>query len=1135
MNRALTTAAPAPSGRQALKKKAAPTTKTISTAPLTVSFTDKAVSSAPSSSLSPSPSAAVVRAAMTPTSPLPSSFSSLSPIQNKVVVVVTQPPSSPSQQNQQVQPYQKEPLQRSRTKTSTTVCAQTRGTVVSKPVTNPSRLPSRTSTSCSSSPPPIPSTRSTRVLIPPLSTPSSRIQLHQQQQIPPLIRTRQYQSSQQQQRQQQLLLQKQRQRLRTMTWLDHSLTKPTISEEPVLLAVENKRGSRTLSMSPLSPLPKITVKDEKDLEGPIAGHNSSNQHDGRNEDEHSLYQEEDEEYESEQEDEGLRTLILNSAGESPTEVMSWLQEAIQTVNVLESRVQELEQDCSLIPLYEQDRIQMSEVIQGLDEMVVQDRQWIEHTESAVQWAAHVLEETLLGSFPPAHQRNGTVPLSLSAAARMRGSRSEGMLPNLVAARSQLDEVVAEPITTPLESQGALEQKMAKRRGTLQDEETVTAATSSVMSAEATRYRDGIQAALRHLRTIEHSHTLSSCSNSNHGQQRVDESTKRKSLVPDKAMKTWLENASVTSLTSDSAAMQVDDSQLDMTFDNDDDEDEEDECEQEDRRDSINKAARLKASTGTMTEPLSSPSSPQQHSPASNQLVQSSISLQATLSGSSQSIMANADLGDPCLVDERIYLKQHVQGLDRLRLQEIERHRTTESGYGQLVQDLARFSNEMLQAVNTLTVAQAALDGANELSLLTLRMVEKEEEELSGSQSSDMENKKGQSSHLQTSSHCQRKGNMIRSSCRELTESVSLVELEIRKMRRLAADCVGITELAHERLVAGTDGVATNGASPCTDIITASENAPSSHPPPVQPQPRTSLSINVPPVQLPSNQSLFVDGVSLQEFEAHLAAIRSDKKNSSAANSMMTPFMKRVLVEDIQPCLLVNLSDSGHHHRSASRASMNGGRWIGSLLGSHPQSPQGDLLDTSSLNSAALLPKLLKAMEKNACEIQTLNGSAKMSSSAVVSTMSAASASSVNARCCLCRIERPCEFRIRILEDQIAPDAVSTSSSSTSTLQIGSRAFKTTSIISQGNQSTASGNPSHFHPLDRFCRERVVAVCDFYMFMAHLRQGLLNHQPSLELFRRALVLRQRMGQARIGSMDIVASTAVSASAGDVTRQ
>jgi len=128
-----------------------------------------------------------------------------------------------------------------------------------------------------------------------------------------------------------------------MTWLDHTLTKP---EEQALLAVESKKNTWSLPMSPLSPLPKVTVEDELDLEDPITGCDSSNQHQDGNEDEYSLYQE-DEEYEDEQEGEDLTTLILNSTGEGATEVMSWLQEAIQTVNLLESRVQELEQDCSV--------------------------------------------------------------------------------------------------------------------------------------------------------------------------------------------------------------------------------------------------------------------------------------------------------------------------------------------------------------------------------------------------------------------------------------------------------------------------------------------------------------------------------------------------------------------------------------------------------------------------------------------------------------------------------------------------------------------------------------------------------------------------------------------------------------------
>ncbi|KAG0313753.1 hypothetical protein BGZ97_009943 [Linnemannia gamsii] len=78
-------------------------------------------------------------------------------------------------------------------------------------------------------------------------------------------------------------------------------------------------------------------------------------------------------------------------------VMPWLQEAMQTVTMLESRLQELEEDCKAIPLYEKDRMEMIQVIQDLDAIVQEDQDWMDHMEMAVRWTTYVLENALISS------------------------------------------------------------------------------------------------------------------------------------------------------------------------------------------------------------------------------------------------------------------------------------------------------------------------------------------------------------------------------------------------------------------------------------------------------------------------------------------------------------------------------------------------------------------------------------------------------------------------------------------------------------------------------------------------------------------------------------------------------------------
>ncbi|KAF8931478.1 hypothetical protein BGZ58_007603 [Dissophora ornata] len=850
--------------------------------------------------------------------------------------------------------------------------------------------------------------------------------------------------------------------------------------------------------------------------------------------------------------------------ENDIEVMPWLQEAIQTVSVLEARLVELEEDCKSIPLYEQDRVQMVQLIQELDSVVQQDQAWIENAENAVRWTAFALKEALLSS-------SHAIPLSASRASRdtkshslpgdsSRRSFSEGALPSLVTP-SAGDGWTKTRSNAAGEHEKVQEREMDKEqhdKGRIQQQWGLVLDSSQQQDLEVV-YRNAIMAALRHLKTIEGSQTILS-------DDKKDAETRRKSEAPDVALKEWLENASMMSLVSqkyqgneaEDDDMEVDEVSHEIdVYGNGDNDDGDSEANQTDagrtegRRDSINNPvlpsaiSRLSTSEpklhrGSRSGGSTTGSSPLQHnsSSMSSRVLDhsaSAASFQATISGSSQSL--KTDLGG-CLMDERIFLKQHIQTLDRLRLEEQERHQKAEQAHRQLISDMMRFSTELLQNVNELTCAQAALGEASELTLMTLKTVEND-----GSSSENAAGGRGGETNLT------KRKRMSRASCLELAESIGMVEKGIKRMRTLAADCVGITELAQN--LSGTTPAAEESKQITTknspdvpttqaplsiitriDLLKTGASAPRT---PYESQPKSPFTAATPRMSMahtPTSaswdqrpSSIFVDGIAFQEFEGHLVSLRTSvesnsmrllnkrKSTMSARSSVlstrnaatasqqpqpsmdMTPYMKRVLTEDIYPCLLV--------HPQATPTKQSG--WMSSFLSASPTTSAsfGTKSATSSYGINTQTPwlqGLLKAMEKNACEVEFWNPSRRSNGNGSLTTATPTTAITIdgtataaplppNVPCCLCGIVRPCEFRLRLVDQDADCDASKKSSQS----------------------------------LDRFCRDRVVAVCDFYMFLAHLRQGLLNQQSDLELFKRALSLRQRMGCARIGSIDIVQSS------------
>jgi hypothetical protein len=73
---------------------------------------------------------------------------------------------------------------------------------------------------------------------------------------------------------------------------------------------------------------------------------------------------------------------------------------------------------------------------------------------------------------------------------------------------------------------------------------------------------------------------------------------------------------------------------------------------------------------------------------------------------------------------------------------------------------------------------------------------------------------------------------------------------------------------------------------------------------------------------------------------------------------------------------------------------------------------------------------------------------------------------------------------------------------------------TPSSSGKNRQQPAPAQP--WLPIDRFCRDKLVAVCDYYSFMSHLKL-LVNSSSVLNLFKQVMLYRRKMTLAKVGSV------------------
>ncbi|RIB22364.1 hypothetical protein C2G38_2243344 [Gigaspora rosea] len=217
--------------------------------------------------------------------------------------------------------------------------------------------------------------------------------------------------------------------------------------------------------------------------------------------------------------------------------------------------------------------------------------------------------------------------------------------------------------------------------------------------------------------------------------------------------------------------------------------------------------------------------------------------------------------------------------------------------------------------------------------------------------------------------------------------------------------------------------------------------------------------------------LYIDSIVFEEFQEYVKALTN---SPAPVNSNPThPFMKRCMNEDIQPCLF-----EGH----------------------------------AGWKSPFYKRRLLDAIMKNQCEIQKIYYSSSNSVPSISDNNSQISSSTSNTRsisyneppaapklkCGLCGQHRSCDFRMRISGSDVAVPPLTT--------------------MTPSSRFSVTGSPGWI-PLDRFCRDRVVAVCDFYTYISHLRKGLFANSPVWGMYKQCLKYRRRMSMARVGSVSM----------------
>lgn len=215
------------------------------------------------------------------------------------------------------------------------------------------------------------------------------------------------------------------------------------------------------------------------------------------------------------------------------------------------------------------------------------------------------------------------------------------------------------------------------------------------------------------------------------------------------------------------------------------------------------------------------------------------------------------------------------------------------------------------------------------------------------------------------------------------------------------------------------------------------------------------------------KTIRIDGLVFDEFQQHIKALGASPNNPMPS----TAFMKRVMAEDIDPCLFQNAGSSWWKSPWFKRKLIDNIASNRCEIQSYPSTNNNDATISSSSPLSSPTTSLIS--------------SSSAPSTPTTATTHTQQPSAPRTKCTCCGYLRICEFRMRL----------------------------------QGSPQQHSNKVPPWLPIDRFCRDRIVAVCDFYSFMSHLRQGLMQHTPVLQMFKQCMHYRRKMGLAKVGSIGL----------------
>lgn len=233
----------------------------------------------------------------------------------------------------------------------------------------------------------------------------------------------------------------------------------------------------------------------------------------------------------------------------------------------------------------------------------------------------------------------------------------------------------------------------------------------------------------------------------------------------------------------------------------------------------------------------------------------------------------------------------------------------------------------------------------------------------------------------------------------------------------------------------------------------------------------------------------------KEFIKVLLSITTSPTPQSMATLLNTVFLKRCLVEDVEPCLLYTYQQpsAGIYFKNATsmptafrKKLIEAVMRCGCEIKYYWSSKEDLFLKSPNL-------ELGNGLESVNAILGQSGGSAVESPTKQQLAESPSTASNEFAvpkkKCSCCNVIKDCDYKMRFsLQEKKTGDAV---------------------------------QYSEWYPTCRFCRDRVTCVGDFFAYITHMKQGLVGPGKAgftiLGIFRHLMWLKRRMALARVGSM------------------